>query len=126
MSIELDELLAKAGLKKEYMCIQPNFHFWDEAEYKQYVTAGYRNSSFAETDSAYSMYEGNLVNLQTGLRITYLGTEGYFGDYMSYKIIAAFVLTKEKELFYIDDIDPENKFFTAGNNKITFEETLKS
>lgn len=118
-------ILAKAGLKQNYVCLEPDLYFWDKSAYTHYTTEQYRKSAFYEADSAYGMYEGHLVHHDTGLRVSFLGTESYFGGSMSYKLTSAYVLTEGRHPVYIDDIDNDNRIFIAGDIRIPFDQTLK-
>ena len=121
--MELEVLLAKVGLKVEYNCTAPDFHFWDDSVYTHYSIGGSSGSS--EMDSAYRMYEGMLINRETGLRVHFLGTESYDGNEMSYRIIGVSVRAGKPDQILITDIDPERKIFIADHEMIPFENTLK-
>jgi len=121
--MKLEAILAKVGLKKEYCCKEPDFHFWEDSEYTHFSIGGSSGSS--EMDSAYRMYEGMLINRETGLRIHMLGTESYLGDEMCYRITGVSVKVRGHGPIVITDIDPERNIFIAAGSSIPFEDTLK-
>ena len=122
----INNLLIKVGLKDKYICHSPNFHFWDDNEFKYYNTNEYLNSKRRQADEFYNLHESVLLHLNTGLRITMLTSEDYTGDIIEYSFCKPFILNQKDERVEVDDVDIHKKIFIAGQKEIPFNEVKKN
>ena len=122
----INNLLIKVGLNDKYICHSPNFHFWDDNEFKYYNTNEYLNSERREVDEFYNLHESVLLHQNTGLRITMLASKDYTGEIVEYSFCKPFILNQKDERVEVDDVDIQKKIFIAGQKEIPFNEVKKN
>lgn len=126
MKTDLDkqnQILWTIGLRR-FMVWQPPITY-DESKFKNYVTSKYKESQLKETDEIYSMFEFNLLHIESGLRLKILTSESYNGS-AQYMIIRMFIITSSNNELDVIDANFENKNFYTTDLEIPFAETNKS
>jgi len=90
-------------------------------EFKGYVSASYVNSATEARDEVHRMSERILLHKASGLRISYLIEESYFGDSAEYIVINCFVVTHQQQKLSVKAIDLQKQLFEGETGVIPFQ-----
>lgn len=112
-----DQLLSAIGLE-----VSQHHIFYDESQFKKYISSEYMNSERFQSDKIYRMFELTLMHKASGLRNTYTTTESYYGEHVDYKVIALFIITESQQQIEIVDVDFNQHVFVTSAEMIPFTE----
>lgn len=115
-----EELLAAIGLKPLMVWREDGPPIYDEGAFHQYVDPAYRNSAIRESDEVYRMFEVNLLHKESGVRVRMTTSEGYYGDWVEYKVIEVFVLLKSGGRYDVIGLDPEKKLLITTGRPVPY------
>lgn len=121
-----DRILSLIGLKCLMIWRPPMESVYDRSKFINYVSSEYKESQRKETDEIFSMFEMNLLHIDSGLRLTLTTHESYDGETVEYKVIRMFVMTSSNDELEIIDANFENRNFYTRDLAISFDETNKS
>lgn len=120
-----DKILSTIGLNRLMVWQPPIVSVYDKSKFKNYVTSEYKESQRKETDEIYSMFEVNILHIDSGLRLTLTTRESYDGETVEYKVIRMFITTSFGKELEILDANFENEIFYTTDLEIPFTETNK-
>ena len=120
-----DQVLTAIGLKRLMIWEAPLFSVYDPSKFKNYVTRKYLESQTKETDEVYSMFEMNLLHVESGLRLTLITSENDDGTIVEYSVIRLFILSSKNEELEVLDANFERKLFSTPGLDVPFAETNK-
>jgi hypothetical protein len=100
---------------------QVGLNFTDyDLNFKKYIPQAYPNSETEAMDEIYRMYEHALLHKESGLRVSYLTSESYYGDSVEYTIIDCFVITFQNQKYSVTGIDLEKRIFDTPSGTLPF------
>ncbi|MGD9929566.1 MAG: hypothetical protein AB7U05_06075 [Mangrovibacterium sp.] len=123
--VNKDKILEAIGLKRHLVWKETNTSIYDKTQFLTYVPVGYKNSPLRELDESYRMFELVLLHKITGLRVTYITSENYFGDQVDYNMKDLFVITNSGKRFDVIGVDFHKQVFLTPNMQIRFEDISK-
>lgn len=100
--------------------------YFDSEKFIGYISHAYQNSETEAMDEIYRMYEHVLLHKDSGLRVSYLTTESYFGDTVEYIVIDCFVFTKQNQKLGVTAIDLEKQTFETTAGTLSFKDVRNS
>jgi|SRR5688572_26951155 len=92
------------------------------SEFAGYASKSYLNSATEARDEVHRMYERILLHKMSGLRITYLIEESYYGDEVEYLLIDCFVITHQQQKLSVTSINLEEQLFETETRSIPFRD----
>lgn len=92
------------------------------SEFMGYVSASYVNSATEARDEVHRMYERILLHKSSGLRISYLTEESYYGDSADYLVINCFVINHQQKKLSVKAIDLQKQFFESDTGEVPFRD----
>ena len=92
------------------------------SEFKGYVSASYVNSATEARDEVHRMTERIVLHNVSGLRISYLVEESYFGDSAEYIVIDCFVISLQQQKVNVKAIDLQKQLFECETGAIPFRD----
>lgn len=110
-----EQILSHIGLQ-----IENGILSYEKGHFSKYISTEYMNSERKQTDEIYRMSEYTLLHSESGLRIVYTETEGYYGDTVEYKVIDIFIITQEQNRLDVVDVDFNKKVFITPSEIIPF------
>lgn len=93
---------------------------YDELSFKRYISHSYRDSETEARDEVHRMYEYVVLHKESGLRVSYLTTESYFGETVEYSLIDCFVITRQNQKLGVTAIDLEKHTFETSAGTLPF------
>ena len=95
-------------------------------EFAGYASKSYLNSETEARDEVHRMYERILLHKMSGLRISYLIEESYYGDDVEYLVIDCFVITHQHQKLSVASINLEKQLFETETRFIPFRDVRNS
>jgi hypothetical protein len=117
---KVNKVLSAVGLKERMSVSGTVFYAYDRNKFKEYYSRRHTDPFITEMDEVYGIMEANILHLETGLRITFLASESYFGDIVEYHFFEVFIITFDKETFKVEDIDIQKEMFYTKDKTIPF------
>lgn len=111
------QILSAIGLTLSHDTIS-----YEDRHFKKYVSREYLNSERRQSDEIYRMFEPTLLHVESGLRLVYTTTEGYYGDSVEYRLINIFIVTLTNKHLDVEDVDFNKKVFLTSTGIIPFAE----
>ncbi|MEQ1588326.1 MAG: hypothetical protein ABL895_20750 [Cyclobacteriaceae bacterium] len=93
---------------------------YDGFNFKGYISHSYKDSETEARDEVHRMYEHVVLHKESGLRVSYLTSESYFGETVEYIVIDCFVFTRENQKQSITAIDLEKHTFETAAGTLPF------
>ena len=93
---------------------------FNEAAFHIYTPAEYLGSERKEQDEVYRMGERVLLHKASGLRLTYLTTESYFGDEYRYRFRDIFIINNRNQRIPVTGVDFSARQFATPDGIIPF------
>lgn len=91
-----------------------------DLNFKKYIPHGYQDSETEAMDEIYRMCEHALLHKESGLRVSYLTSESYYGDFVEYTVIDCFVITLQNQKHSVTGIDLEKRIFETPSGTLPF------
>lgn len=99
---------------------------YDGLKFKGYIPHGYKDSETEARDEIHRMYEHVVLHRESGLRVSYLTSESYFGETVEYIVIDCFVITGENQKYSVTAIDLETHTFETTDGTLPFSAIRKT
>ena len=87
-----------------------------------YTPGEYLRSERKEQDEIYRMSERVLMHKASGLRLTYLTTESYYGDEYRYRFRDIFIINNRNQRIPVTGVDFSTRQFVTPDGVIPFGE----
>lgn len=99
---------------------------YDASKFKGYISHSYKDSETEARDEVHRMYEHVVLHRESGLRVSYLTSESYFGETVEYSVIDCFVITRENQKHGVTAIDLEKHTFETPAGTLPFSAVRKT
>ena len=94
--------------------------YYDEFNFKKYISYAYKDSETEARDAIHRMYEHVILHKESGLRISYLSSESYDGNSVEYSVIDCFVFTLQNQKLSVTNINMEKRLFETASGILPF------
>lgn len=91
-----------------------------------YTRPSYRGSPEEETDQVYRMMERILIHRRSGVRVSCLEEEDYFGENVEYFMMSDFhIITADGKRHDVVDVDMDKEMVTTHDGNISFDQVSR-
>lgn len=91
-----------------------------------YTRPSYRGSPEEETDQVYRMMERILIHRRSGVRVSCLEEEDYFGENVEYFMMCDFhIITADDKRHDVVDVDMDKEMVTTHDGNISFDQVSR-
>lgn len=121
---DTDKILKQIGLSRVMTTAPTSVTHDGKIIFKEYRIPDKRTAQQKEMDDVYRISDLNLMHIETGLRLTYMISEGYLGP-DEYKFVSMYIIDSSNKQLEVKDVDFKKKIFHTPALNISFEDTNK-